>query len=77
MLSFTVRTPQDLARALRRGRTEAGLSQADVAARTGVDPSYISKIEGGRSSRLLNLIFDLLGLLDLHVTISSGDPDRG
>jgi HTH-type transcriptional regulator, competence development regulator len=36
--------------ALRAGRREAGLSQRELAARTDLDFSYISKVENGRLS---------------------------
>jgi transcriptional regulator with XRE-family HTH domain len=40
----------DAARALKRGRKEAGLTQRQLAERAGVPQSVIAKIESGRST---------------------------
>ena len=40
--------PQEFGPALRDRRRAAGLSQRELAARTGLDFSYISKVENGR-----------------------------
>lgn len=47
-----------LAALLRRARTEAGVEQQELAARLGVHPSLLSKIETGERS---------LGVLELRV----------
>jgi transcriptional regulator with XRE-family HTH domain len=42
-------TGQDaLGRALRALRQKAGITQEDLGARVGIDPTYISRVEGGR-----------------------------
>jgi transcriptional regulator with XRE-family HTH domain len=76
-LRFTVRSPEDLGRAIRRVRADRGLSQADLAAEIAVDRSYVTKVENGRSSRLIRLIFDLLRVLDVEVTLTAGRRSRG
>lgn len=68
-MQFTVRSPEDLGRAIRRVRRDRGWSQQDLGSRTGVDRSYVAKIERGRSSRLLSLVLDLLRVLDLEITL--------
>lgn len=68
-MQFTVRSPEDLGRAIRRVRRDRGWSQQDLGVRTGVDRSYVAKIERGRSSRLLTLVLDLLRVLDLEITL--------
>jgi transcriptional regulator with XRE-family HTH domain len=37
-----------LGRALRALRQQAGITQEDLGARVGIDPTYISRVEGGR-----------------------------
>lgn len=76
-MRFTVRTPEDLGRAIRRVRHDRGLSQQALAHDVDVDRSYLAKIENGRSSRLLNLVFDLLTALDIEVTLTVRERARG
>ena len=42
-------SPAQLGRTLARSRREAGLTQAEVAARMGTDQASVSRIEGGRA----------------------------
>lgn len=76
-MRFTIRSPEDVGRAIRRVRRDLGLSQAALAERAGVDRSYIAKIENGRSSRLLHLVLHLLRALDVEVTLTTRSRDRG
>ena len=59
---------------LRRLRAAAGLSQEELAAKTGLGRSYISGIEGGRRNPRQHLI-PAVDLLDDAVGI--GSPDKG
>lgn len=48
-----------LAENLRRLRTEAGLSQEELAARAGLHRTYVSSVEGGHRNVTLENIFAL------------------
>ena len=69
-MQFAVRSAEDLGRAIRRVRRDRGWTQQDLGLRTGADRRYVAKIERGRSSRLLDLVLDLLRVLDLEITLS-------
>ncbi len=59
------RLHQVIARNVRQARKRAGLSQADVATRSGFSNSYLSEIERGRtnpSTEVLERIAQTLGL---------------
>lgn len=59
------RLHQVIARNVRQARKRAGLSQADVATRSGFSDSYLSEIERGRtnpSTEVLERIAQTLGL---------------
>lgn len=68
-MHYSVRNAADLGAAVQSRRLEAGLTQTDLASRAGVSRSYLSHLESGRSSRLLNLLLDLLRLLDLELVV--------
>lgn len=76
----TVPEPEPLWRSalgeqLREERTERGERIADVAARAGVSPQYLSELERGRkdpSSEILSAVSGALGLSVLDVTRRAG-----
>jgi HTH-type transcriptional regulator / antitoxin HipB len=68
-VQFSVRNAVDLGAAVQAARHEAGLTQAELAERAGVPRSYLAQLERGRSSRLLDLLLDLLRLLDLELVV--------
>lgn len=53
---------------LRRQRTKAGLTQADLAARSGINQETISRIENGRYNLTLKTMGRLAALLDGDVS---------
>ncbi len=65
----TIRSSKDLGHALRRTRLKASMTQSDVAKRNGTKQNAISRIESGDMGRTVNLIFKVLGLLDLEIVI--------
>lgn len=76
----TVETPAGLGSALRAARTAKSLSLSDVAAATGISPSFLSLVENGKSDitigRLVRLVaFYGLSLADLLPTDPAADPD--
>lgn len=71
---FRIRTPEDLGRTIAAARRISGRDQSDLGAAVGVSASYVSKIEQGRSSRLLTLVLDLVRELDLEIIIRPRTP---
>lgn len=75
-MQFSVRSARDLGAALRATRRLSSQTQAQVAELAGVSRSYVAEIEGGRSSRLLDLLLDLLRVLDLELIVRRrSEPD--
>lgn len=66
---YSVRNAADLGAAIQDARREAGLTQLELAERAGVSRTYLAHIERGRSSRLLELLLDLLRVLDLELVV--------
>lgn len=66
-MQAVIRSSADLGRALATMRKRRGLSQAQAAELFGVDRSYVTKIERGHSSPLLDLM--LHALVDLGGTL--------
>jgi HTH-type transcriptional regulator/antitoxin HipB len=64
-----IRTPADLGAAIRAGRRAAGLGQADLAARVGVQRQWIIKIESGKSTAEVGLVLRTLNALGLTIEI--------
>ncbi len=65
----SVRSAADLGAAIADARRADGLSQAEFAARAGVSRSYLAAVERGRTSRLLELLLDLLRVADLELVV--------
>ncbi len=68
-MQYSIRSATDLGAAIQGARHEGGLTQADLAARAGVSRPYLAQVERGRSSRLLDLLLDLLRVLDLELVV--------
>lgn len=64
------RTPKQLGVILRRQRRLANLTQTDLGRRVGLRQATISEIESGNGATRISTICDLLGALDLELTIS-------
>lgn len=67
------------ARRLRDGRKDTrqalGLTQAEVAGRLGVSPSYISAVEAGRRNLTLGQLANIANAMRLGIDISFIRPD--
>jgi len=72
---WTVKSPADLGRAVAEIRTRRGLTQKELAAQAALSRTYLSHIESGRSSRLIEHALRTLRRLGATVTISI--PDDG
>ncbi len=51
---------------LRQRRTELGMSQDELSARSGYQRAYISQVERGLNSPTLGMIFDVSAVLDIR-----------
>lgn len=65
----SVRSATDLGAAIGAARRAAGLTQQELADRAGVSRSYLAAVERGRTSRLLDLVFDLLRVAGLEIVV--------
>ncbi len=66
---WTIRSPADLGRALAGVRAARGLTQAQVAEQTGIDRSYLVRLEAGMSVLLLERALRILRRLGATVTV--------
>jgi transcriptional regulator with XRE-family HTH domain len=62
-------------REIRATRTALGLTQAEVAERLGVSPSYMSAVEAGRRNLTLGQLANIANAMRLGVNISFIRPD--
>ncbi len=65
-----VRNPTDLGLLLRQARRDAGLTQAQLAAKAAVSTRWIIGMEKGKGTAELHLVFSVLGALDLAVDVA-------
>lgn len=65
----SVRSAADLGAAIAAARRAAGLTQQELASRAGVSRPYLAQVERGRTSRLLELLLDLLRVADLELVV--------
>ncbi len=74
---WSVRSGEDLGRAMAGVRRRRGLSQEEAARQVGLDRSYLAKLEAGRSSSSLEHVLRTLRRLGATVTVVFEDPDDG
>jgi HTH-type transcriptional regulator/antitoxin HipB len=70
---FRVYTPASLGDAIRHYRTEAGLTQAQLAEAAGLQRSYLSELENGKETEQLKRVFRLLRQLGVRMTLDKAD----
>ena len=67
-------------RNIRSARTQLGMTQAELATRMGVNPSYVTNVEGGRVNltvgQLANIAQALGTGLDVRLPVLDGEPVR-
>jgi HTH-type transcriptional regulator / antitoxin HipB len=68
-----INSTRDLAAAVRGRRLSLGLSQADLAKRSGVSRPWISHVETGKPTAEFGRIIRLLDTLGLSLTLVIGD----
>jgi transcriptional regulator with XRE-family HTH domain len=70
---FRIYTPASLGDAIRHYRTEAGLTQAQLAEMTGLGRSYLSELETGKETEQLKRILRVLRQLGVRMTLDEAD----
>lgn len=70
---FRVYTAAALGAAIKHYREEAGLSQAELAARSGLNRTYLSDLERGKETEHLRRLVRVLRQLGLRMTIQKAD----
>lgn len=73
---FVVNSPRTAGIAIREARRQLGITQADLAARVGIDRTYLSGLERGDDDIRLRRLFDVfanLGIvLDANIRADDG-----
>lgn len=70
---FRVYTPASLGTAIRHYREQAGLSQAELAERTGLNRTYLSNLEQGKQTEQVRRILRVLKQLGVRMTLDKAD----
>ncbi|HTD07723.1 MAG TPA: helix-turn-helix transcriptional regulator [Solirubrobacteraceae bacterium] len=68
--TWTIRSGEDLGRAIAEIRTRSGLTQRQLAAQTGLSREYLAQIETGRTGSLLEHLLRVLRRSGADVTVS-------
>jgi HTH-type transcriptional regulator / antitoxin HipB len=68
--ALTLRSIHDLAAAIRGRRTDLGMSQAELAKRTGVSRKWIYEFEAGKPTAELGLLLRVLDALGLGIELT-------
>ena len=71
--SYRVYTPESLGAAIRHYRTEAGLSQAQLAEIAGLNRTYLSNLESGKETEQIRRILRVLRQLGVRMTLDKAD----
>ncbi len=58
---------------MRHYRTEAGLTQAQLAEKAGIQRSYLSELEGGKETEQVKRLFGVLRQLGVRMTLDKAD----
>jgi HTH-type transcriptional regulator / antitoxin HipB len=69
---LNVRSVRDVAAAVRGRRQDAGLSQAQLAARAGVSRKWIYEFEGGKPTAELGFVLRVLDAVGLQLEVQPG-----
>ncbi len=70
---FRIYTPSSLGDAIRHYRTEAGMTQADLADKAGLQRSYLSELESGKETEQVKRLFRVLRELGVRMTLDKAD----
>ena len=64
---FSIRSPKDLARTITEARLVRKITQSDLAIATGIDRTYLSRLENGLEAKQLERAFHVLRILGVHI----------
>jgi transcriptional regulator with XRE-family HTH domain len=70
---FRIYKPSSLGDAIRYYRTEAGLTQAQLAEMAGLQRSYLSELEGGKETEQVKRLLRVLRQLGVRMTLDKAD----
>lgn len=70
---FRVYTAASLGEAIRHYRTEAGMTQAELAAQAGIQRSYLSELESGKETEQVKRLLKVLRRLGVRMTLHRAD----
>lgn len=70
---FRIYTPTSLGDAIRHYRTDAGLTQSQLAEQAGLRRSYLSELESGKETEQLKRIFRVLRQLGVRMSLDKAD----
>jgi len=71
--SYRIYSAGSLGDAIRHYRTEAGLTQAELADATGLQRSYLSELENGKETEQLIRILRVLRRLGVRITLDKAE----
>lgn len=74
-ISWSVRAPADLGRAIAGARHRRGWTQERLAQELGIERSYVSQLEAGEATLALERSLRALRRLGAHVSINLSNPD--
>jgi transcriptional regulator with XRE-family HTH domain len=66
-----------IGRRLRRAREDAGLTQRELAARLGVNPTYVTNLEAGRVNATIEKLADVAGAFGGRLKLEIDGPPSG
>ena len=72
-MPFRIYTAASLGAAIKHYRDEAGLSQAELAARSGLNRTYLSDLERGKETEQLRRLLRVLRQLGVRMTLQKAD----
>lgn len=64
---FSIRSPKDLARTITEARLARKITQSDLAIATGIDRTYLSRMENGLDTTELERAFQVFRVLGVHI----------
>lgn len=70
---YRIYSAESLGQAIRHYRREAGLTQAELASRAGLNRTYLSALEQGQETEQLRRLLRVLRLLGVRMTLEKAD----
>jgi HTH-type transcriptional regulator / antitoxin HipB len=71
--AYRIYSPASLGDAIRHYRTDAGLTQAELAEASGLQRSYLSELENGKETEQLIRLLRVLRRLGVRMTLEKAD----